>query len=121
MTKGYSTGVTSLILSALNKAAEEGKTRKEAADSLGISYQTVAKYAADHKIAFRQRLYEFSKTSPHQHRGRCQFAVRLHQETYSALVEEAQARGLSVGVAARVLLEELLSVPASRAKQEAAE
>lgn len=117
MTKGYSHGTTKLILAALKSEADKGKTRKEAAETLGLSYLTVCKYAADYNIAFRQRVYEFSETQPHNDGGRCQFAVRLRRDTYAYLVEEAKSRGLSVGVAARVIFEEMFH-PSS---QEAAE
>lgn len=51
------------ILSRLREAANAGKTRKEAAKELGISYQTVIKYGLLHSIPFIHELTDPAATN----------------------------------------------------------
>jgi len=107
MTNGKSDGISKIVLAAIRAKAEQGLTRQEAADELGVSYATISKYVHGHGITFKGRVY---KNEPFKTKsGSFQIAVRIDASTWALLAEETKKCGLSAGVVARILISEALS------------
>lgn len=110
MTKGMSTGIEKLVVDALGKCAEDGMTTTEAAKHIGVTYTTARRYEVQHGIKFKPSVSCFGgryrETKPYTDKdGLLQIAVRISNDAYSKLCQSAKRDDISVGAAARRIIE----------------